>query len=66
MLHGTVPQQVGPFNPYGHGWHLRTWTEETYGKRRQERKSYYEATEATQRRAEHIVLFGSGPGESSS
>ena len=65
VLHGAVPQQIVPYDPHGHGRHLRSRNEETDGKRRPERKSFYEAVAATLRGADQIVLFGSGTGESS-
>jgi hypothetical protein len=64
-LHGTVPQQLVPYDPHGFGRHLRSDTEETDGKRRPERKSFYEAIAATLRGADQILIFGSGTGESS-
>ena len=64
-LHGTVPQRLVPYDPHGFGRHLRSDTEETDGKRRPERKSFYEAVAATLREADRILVFGSGTGESS-
>jgi len=46
-LHGTVPQQLVPYDPHGFGRHLCSDTEETDGKRKPERKSFYEAVAAT-------------------
>ncbi|QEL16811.1 hypothetical protein [Limnoglobus roseus] len=65
LLHGTVPEHLAPYDPHGYGRHLRSRNEETDGKRRPERKSYYEAVAATLRGADRIVLFGSGTGASS-
>ena len=64
-LHGTVPQQLVPYDPHGFGRHLRSDTPETDGKRKPERKSFYEAVAATLRGADRILIFGSGTGESS-
>jgi len=64
-LHGAIPQQLVPYDPYGFGAHLRSDTGETDGKRQPERKSFYEAIAATLLGAEKILIFGSGTGESS-
>jgi hypothetical protein len=63
--HGAVPQQLVPYDPHGFGRHLRSDAAETDGKRRPERKSFYEAVAATLRGADRILIFGSGTGESS-
>jgi hypothetical protein len=63
-LHGAVPQKLVPYDPHGFGRHLHSQAEETDGKRRPERKSFYEAIAATLRGAEQILIFGSGTGES--
>ena len=54
-----------PYDPHGFGRHLRSDTPETDGKRKPERKSYYEAVAATLRGADQILIFGHGTGESS-
>ena len=54
-----------PYDPHGFGRHLRSDTEETDGKRKPERKSFYEAVAATLRGADQILIFGNGTGESS-
>ena len=64
-LHGAVPQQFVPYDPHGFGRHLQSRIEETDGKRRPERKSFYEAIAATLRGADRVLIFGSGTGESS-
>jgi hypothetical protein len=64
-LHGAVPQQIVPYDPHGFGRHLCSDTEETDGKRKPERKSFYEAVAATLRGADQILIFGHGTGESS-
>jgi hypothetical protein len=64
-LHGAIPQQLMPYDPNGFGRHLRSENPETDGKRKPERKSYYEAVAATLRGADEILIFGSGTGQSS-
>lgn len=63
--HGSVPQQLVPYDPHGFGRHLRSENPETDGKRQPERKSFYEAIAKTLRGANRILIFGSGTGESS-
>jgi hypothetical protein len=62
---GSVPQHLVPYDPHGFGRHLRSDTEETDGKRKPERKSFYEAVASTLRGVDRILIFGSGVGESS-
>jgi hypothetical protein len=62
---GSVPQQLVPYDPHGFRRHLHSQAEETDGKRKPERKSFYEAVAATLRGAERVLIFGSGTGESS-
>ncbi|QJW95177.1 hypothetical protein [Frigoriglobus tundricola] len=62
---GAVPEQLVPYDPYGFGRHLHSHAEETDGKRRPERKSFYENIAATLRGADQVLVFGSGTGESS-
>jgi hypothetical protein len=64
-LRDAIPQQLVPYDPHGFGRHLRSDTPETDGKRKPERKSFYEAIAATLLGAEKILIFGSGTGESS-
>jgi hypothetical protein len=64
-LRGAVAQQLVPYDPHGFGRHLHSDNEETDGKRKPERKSYYEAVAATLQGADMILIFGSGTGESS-
>ncbi len=64
-LHGAVPRQLVPYDPHGFGRHLVSENPETDGKRKPERKSFYEAVAATLRGADEILIFGSGTGESS-
>ncbi|MDR3632878.1 MAG: hypothetical protein P4L84_03525 [Isosphaeraceae bacterium] len=65
QAHGAVPQQLVPYDPHGFGRHLRSENPDTDGKRKPERKSFYEAVAATLRGADAILIFGSGTGESS-
>ena len=44
---GAVPQQIFPYDPHGLAAHLRADGEENDGKRRPERKDFYEAVAAT-------------------
>jgi hypothetical protein len=62
---GAIPEQLVPYDPHGFGRHLRSDNEETDGKRKPERKSFYEAVAATLRGAAQILVFGSGTGASS-
>jgi hypothetical protein len=62
---GAAAKQIEPYDPHGFGRHLRSDTEETDGKRKPERKSFYEAIAKTLRGAESVLIFGSGTGESS-
>ena len=54
-----------PYDPHGFVRHLRSDTPETDGKRKPERKSFYESIAATLRGADKILIFGHGVGESS-
>lgn len=65
ILHGSVPQQLVPYDPHGFRKHLSSENPETDGKRAPERKSYYEAVAATLRGADEILILGSGTGRSS-
>jgi hypothetical protein len=64
-MHGAVPERLVPYDPHGFGRHLHSANDETDGKRKPERKSYYEAVAATLRGADRVLIFGSGTGESS-
>jgi hypothetical protein len=64
-LHGSVPQQLVPYDPHGFHRHLVSNNEHTDGKRCPELKSFYEAIAATLRGADKILIFGHGTGESS-
>jgi hypothetical protein len=64
-MNGAVPQQLVPYDPHGFGRHLHSNSEESDGKRKPERKSFYESVAKTLRGAERILIFGGGTGESS-
>lgn len=63
-LRGAVPQRLVPYDPHGFGRHLHSHAPETRGKRKPERKSFYEAVAATLRGADQILILGTATGES--
>ncbi len=60
---GAVPVRVFPHDPAGHHRHVHP--ARTDGKHAPAAKTYYEAVAGVLRGADHILLFGSGTGESS-
>ena len=64
-VHGSVPQQITPYDPGGFGRHLHYVQDDSNGQRKPERKSFYEAVAKTLAGAEQVLLFGSGTGASS-
>jgi hypothetical protein len=64
-LHGSVPQHITPYDPYGFGRYLHYVQDDSHGQRKPERKSFYEAVAKTLQGAEKILVFGSGTGASS-
>jgi len=64
-VHGSVPQRIMPYDPGGFGRHLHYVQDDSNGKRKPERKSFYEAVAKTLKGAEQILIFGSGTGASS-
>ena len=64
-LHGTVPQKIAPYDPFGFGRDLHYNQDDSNGQRKPERKSFYEAVAKTLRGARQILLFGTGTGSSS-
>ena len=64
-LHGSVPQRIAPYDPFGFGRHLHFDHEDANGQRTPERKSFYEAVAKTLRGAQQIVMLGTGKGASS-
>jgi hypothetical protein len=64
-LHGSVPQRIAPYDPFGFGRDLHYNQDDSNGQRKPEQKSFYEAVAKTLRGAEQILLFGAGTGASS-
>ena len=64
-VHGSVPQRITPYDPHGFGRYLHYVQDDSHGRRKPERKSFYEAVARTLQGAETILLFGSGTGASS-
>ena len=64
-LHGSVPEQIVPYDAAGSGRHLHRVEDGQDGHRKPEVKSFYAAVAKTLGRAEKILLFGSGTGASS-
>jgi hypothetical protein len=64
-LHGTVPQRIAPYDPFGFGRDLHYEQTDGSGKRQPEQKSFYEAVAKTLQNAKQIVMFGTGTGASS-
>jgi len=64
-LHGSVPQRITPYDPFGFGRDLHYNQDDSNGQRKPEQKSFYEAVAKTLRGAKQILLFGTGTGASS-
>lgn len=64
-LHGTKPQHIRPYDPYGFGRALHFVHTGGDGELRPERKSFYEAVAKTLRGAQQILVFGTATGASS-
>lgn len=64
-LHGSVPQRIIPYDPFGTGRHLHSIEDKPTGRRKPEEKSYYESIAKSLQGADAILLFGSGTGASS-
>ena len=64
-LHGSVPQRITPYDPFGFGRDLHYNQDDSNGQRKPELKSFYEAVAKTLVGAEQILLFGTGTGASS-
>jgi hypothetical protein len=64
-LHGTVPQKITPYDPFGFDRDLHYNQDDSNGQRKPELKSFYEAVAKTLRGAQQILLFGTGTGSSS-
>jgi hypothetical protein len=64
-LHGTIPQRISPYDPFGFGRDLHYNQDDSNGQRKPELKSFYEAVAKTLRGAQQILMFGTGTGASS-
>jgi hypothetical protein len=64
-LHGSVPQRIAPYDPFGFGRDLHYNQDDSNGQRKPEQKSFYEAVAKTLQGARQILLFGTGTGASS-
>jgi hypothetical protein len=64
-LHGSVPQRIAPYDPFGFGRDLRYKQDDSNGQRKPEQKSFYEAVAKTLQGAKQILMFGTGTGASS-
>jgi hypothetical protein len=63
-LHGSVPQRIAPYDPFGFGRDLRYNQDDGNGQRKPEQKSFYEAVAKTLQSAQQILMFGTGTGAS--
>jgi hypothetical protein len=64
-LHGSIPERLMPYDPFGFGRSLHYNQDHANGQRKPERKNFYEAVIKTLRGAKQILLFGTGTGASS-
>jgi hypothetical protein len=64
-LHGSVPQRITPYDPFGFGRALHYKQDDSNGQRKPEQKAFYEAVARTLEGAQQILLFGVGTGASS-
>ena len=64
-LHGSVPQRIAPYDPFGFGRDLHYNQDDSNGQRKPEQKSFYEAVAKTLHGAKQILMFGVGTGASS-
>jgi hypothetical protein len=62
---GSIATRIAPDDPHGFDRELRNDQNDADGKRRPERKGFYEAIAKALRGADTILLFGTGTGESS-
>jgi hypothetical protein len=66
VLRDAVPELVTPYSPDdGSGRHLHVVEGDASGKRKPERKSFYEAIARTLRDAQEVLVLGNGTGASS-
>jgi hypothetical protein len=64
-LHGSVPQRITPYDPFGFGRALHYNQDDSNGQRKPELKSFYDAVIKTLHGATQILMFGTGTGASS-
>jgi hypothetical protein len=64
-LHGSVPQRITPFDPFGFDRDLHYNQDDSNGQRKPELKSFYEAVAKTLGGAQQILMFGTATGASS-
>jgi hypothetical protein len=64
-MHGSVPQRITPYDPFGFDRDLRYNQDDSNGQRKPEKKSFYEAVAKTLSGAKQILIFGTGTGASS-
>ncbi len=64
-MHGSVPQRIKPYDPFGFGRDLHYNQDDASGQRKPEQKSFYEAVAKTLKGAKQILMFGTGTGASS-
>jgi hypothetical protein len=64
-MHGSVPQKITPYDPFGYGRDLHYNQDDSNGQRKPERRSFYESVVKTLLGAKQILLFGAGTGASS-
>ncbi len=64
-LHGSIPQRIVPYDPFGYGRDLHYKQDDSNGQRKPERRSFYEAVASTLHGAQQILMFGTGTGSSS-
>ena len=64
-MHGSVPQRIIPYDPFGFDRDLHYNQDNSNGQRKPEKKTFYEAVAKTLSGAKQILLFGTGTGSSS-
>lgn len=64
-LHGTLPQRIMPYDPYGYGRQLRYVLTTNKGRRKPERQSFYGDVARMLQGADAILIFGHGTGAGS-
>jgi hypothetical protein len=64
-LHGSIPERIEPYDPFGFGRDLHYNQDDSNGQRKPELKSFYEAVARTLHSSQQILVFGTGTGSSS-